>query len=114
MYTPSEPGGLGHSRSWFSYEELIKATNGFSTQNLLGEGGFGCVYKGCLPDGRDIAVKQLKIGGGQGDTALKTTKDYLSMTMSLTIPFIFIYMVKLYLSDKRLFQFILIDFDCIN
>ncbi|KHN35761.1 Proline-rich receptor-like protein kinase PERK9 [Glycine soja] len=78
VYTPSEPGGLGHSRSWFSYEELIKATNGFSTQNLLGEGGFGCVYKGCLPDGREIAVKQLKIGGGQGEREFKAEVEIIS------------------------------------
>lgn len=78
MYTPSDPGGLGNSRSWFSYEELIKVTNGFSTQNLLGEGGFGCVYKGCLPDGRDIAVKQLKIGGGQGEREFKAEVEIIS------------------------------------
>ena len=78
VYTPSDPGGLGHSRSWFSYEELIKATNGFSSQNLLGEGGFGCVYKGHLPDGREIAVKQLKIGGGQGEREFKAEVEIIS------------------------------------
>ncbi|KAK7407621.1 hypothetical protein VNO78_09577 [Psophocarpus tetragonolobus] len=78
VYTPSDPGGLGHSRSWFSYEELIKATNGFSTQNLLGEGGFGSVYKGNLPDGREIAVKQLKIGGGQGEREFKAEVEIIS------------------------------------
>ncbi|CAJ1932176.1 unnamed protein product [Sphenostylis stenocarpa] len=78
VYTPSDPGGLGHSRSWFSYEELIKATNGFSSQSLLGEGGFGCVYKGLLPDGREIAVKQLKIGGGQGEREFKAEVEIIS------------------------------------
>ncbi|BAT99215.1 hypothetical protein VIGAN_10061500 [Vigna angularis var. angularis] len=78
VYTPSDPGGLGHSRSWFSYEELMKATNGFSSQNLLGEGGFGCVYKGHLPDGREIAVKQLKIGGGQGEREFKAEVEIIS------------------------------------
>ncbi|GMI99967.1 hypothetical protein HRI_003666000 [Hibiscus trionum] len=67
----AEPGGLGNSKSLFSYEELTEATNGFSDQNLLGEGGFGAVYKGCLPDGREVAVKQLKIGGGQGEREFK-------------------------------------------
>ncbi|KAK8478054.1 hypothetical protein V6N11_074067 [Hibiscus sabdariffa] len=67
----AEPGGLGNSKSLFSYEELTEATNGFSNQNLLGEGGFGAVYKGCLPDGREVAVKQLKIGGGQGEREFK-------------------------------------------
>ncbi|KAF7827887.1 proline-rich receptor-like protein kinase PERK9 [Senna tora] len=78
VYTPSEPGGLGNSRSWFTYEELVKATNGFSPQNLLGEGGFGSVYKGYLPDGREIAVKQLKIGGGQGEREFKAEVEIIS------------------------------------
>ncbi|KAJ1404932.1 Serine-threonine/tyrosine-protein kinase, catalytic domain [Sesbania bispinosa] len=60
-----KPSGPGNSRSWFAYDELIKATNDFSTENLLGEGGFGCVYKGYLPVGREVAVKQLKIDGGE-------------------------------------------------
>ncbi|TQD74383.1 hypothetical protein C1H46_040095 [Malus baccata] len=63
MYAQSD-GGVNNSKSWFTYEELIKATDGFSKQNLLGEGGFGCVYKGVLEDEREVAVKQLKIGEG--------------------------------------------------
>ncbi|GLT73129.1 hypothetical protein SLA2020_450070 [Shorea laevis] len=74
----TEPGGLGNSRPWFTYEELVKATNGFSEQNLLGEGGFGAVYKGCLPDGREVAVKQLKIGGGQGEREFKAEVEIIS------------------------------------
>lgn len=75
--TPREPGGLGNSRSLFTYEELFKATNAFSTQNLLGEGGFGSVYKGYLPDGREIAVKELKIGGGQGEQEFKAEVEII-------------------------------------
>ncbi|KAG6715633.1 hypothetical protein I3842_04G003900 [Carya illinoinensis] len=67
LNTPSDPSGVSNSRSWFTYEELVQATNGFSAQNILGEGGFGCVYKGVLADGKDVAIKQLKIGGGQGE-----------------------------------------------
>ncbi|XP_052879184.1 proline-rich receptor-like protein kinase PERK9 isoform X2 [Gossypium arboreum] len=73
-----EPGGLGNSKTWFTYEELTIATNGFSDQNLLGEGGFGAVYKGCLPDGREVAVKQLKIGGGQGEREFKAEVAIIS------------------------------------
>lgn len=70
--------GLGNSRSWFNYEELVRATEGFSQVNLLGEGGFGSVYKGCLPDGREIAVKQLKLGGGQGEREFKAEVEIIS------------------------------------
>lgn len=75
--SPSE-AGLGNSRALFTYEELRKATNGFSTENLLGEGGFGSVYKGCLPDGREVAVKQLKLGGGQGEREFKAEVEIIS------------------------------------
>ncbi|KAM1517677.1 hypothetical protein ACFX1Z_020737 [Malus domestica] len=75
---PPEQAGVGNSRPWFTFEELAKATNGFSSQNLLGEGGFGCVYKGCLPDGRDVAVKQLKIGGSQGEREFKAEVETIS------------------------------------
>ncbi|KAJ4874590.1 hypothetical protein Rs2_39608 [Raphanus sativus] len=74
----SESGGLGNSKALFSYQELLKATNGFSQENLLGEGGFGCVYKGVLPDGRVVAVKQLKVGGGQGDREFKAEVETLT------------------------------------
>ncbi|XP_010262232.1 PREDICTED: proline-rich receptor-like protein kinase PERK8 [Nelumbo nucifera] len=78
IYSPSEPGGLGNSKSWFTYAELVEATNGFSAQNLLGEGGFGCVYKGCLTDGREVAVKQLKIGGAQGEREFRAEVEIIS------------------------------------
>ncbi|XP_044463010.1 PTI1-like tyrosine-protein kinase At3g15890 [Mangifera indica] len=44
----------------FSYKELYTATNGFSEDNKLGEGGFGSVYWGKTSDGLQIAVKKLK------------------------------------------------------
>ncbi|TXG57861.1 hypothetical protein EZV62_015690 [Acer yangbiense] len=78
IYSPSESGGVSNSRSWFTYEELVHATNGFSAQNMLGEGGFGCVYKGVLTDGRDIAVKQLKIGGSQGEREFRAEVEIIS------------------------------------
>ncbi|CAN6203523.1 unnamed protein product [Urochloa humidicola] len=50
----------------FSYAELKLATDNFSPQNILGEGGYGPVYKGMLTDGRAIAVKQLSQSSHQG------------------------------------------------
>ncbi|KAJ7971178.1 Receptor-like kinase [Quillaja saponaria] len=78
LYSPSEAGGISNSRSWFMYEELAQATDGFSAKNLLGEGGFGCVYKGLLRDGREVAVKQLKVGGGQGEREFRAEVEIIS------------------------------------
>ncbi|XP_024986901.1 proline-rich receptor-like protein kinase PERK8 isoform X2 [Cynara cardunculus var. scolymus] len=77
IYSPDH-GGVGNSRGWFTYEELAEATDGFSGSNLLGEGGFGCVYKGLLADGREVAVKQLKIGGSQGEREFKAEVEIIS------------------------------------
>ncbi|CAL9122081.1 unnamed protein product [Musa acuminata var. zebrina] len=70
--------GIVNAQSCFSYEELYEITNGFSPQNILGEGGFGCVYKGCFSDGREVAVKQLKVGSGQGEREFKAEVEIIS------------------------------------
>ncbi|GKB16554.1 leucine-rich repeat protein [Tanacetum coccineum] len=46
-----------------SYNELLKATDGFSTENLIREGGFSSVYKGILDSNDDkfVAVKVLHL-----------------------------------------------------
>ena len=51
---------------------LKVATRNFSSENKLGEGGFGPVYKGKLFDGNEIAVKRLSKSSGQGLEELKT------------------------------------------
>ncbi|GLU09101.1 hypothetical protein SLE2022_259770 [Rubroshorea leprosula] len=52
--------------SLFELAIISRATNDFSSHNKLGEGGFGPVYKGTLPDGKEIAVKRLSRSSGQG------------------------------------------------
>ncbi|KAF3777363.1 Cysteine-rich repeat secretory protein 58 [Nymphaea thermarum] len=52
----------------FSLESLRAATNNFSEAHKLGEGGFGPVYKGMLPGGKEVAVKRLARNSGQGIT----------------------------------------------
>ncbi|GAY65674.1 hypothetical protein CUMW_242950 [Citrus unshiu] len=44
----------------FNAAELVKATENFNESHFLGEGGFGSVYKGVLPDNTQIAVKKPK------------------------------------------------------
>ncbi|KAG6758995.1 hypothetical protein POTOM_035458 [Populus tomentosa] len=50
---------LGHLRR-YTFKELRSATDHFSSKNILGRGGFGIVYKGCLNDGTLVVVKRLK------------------------------------------------------
>ncbi|KAG7959963.1 hypothetical protein I3843_10G096200 [Carya illinoinensis] len=44
-----------------SQQQLVQATNGFSSNNLLGEGSFGSVYQGTLSDGMNIAIKIMNL-----------------------------------------------------
>ncbi|PRQ31558.1 putative protein kinase RLK-Pelle-DLSV family [Rosa chinensis] len=55
----------------FSLSTIVTATDNFSFNKKLGEGGFGPVYKGCLVDGQEIAVKRLSRSSGQGPTEFK-------------------------------------------
>ncbi|EHA8588333.1 cysteine-rich receptor-like protein kinase 6 [Cocos nucifera] len=50
---------------------LRVATANFSEVNKLGQGGFGTVYQGILPDGRQIAVKRLTTSSRQGVEEMK-------------------------------------------
>ncbi|KAL8132951.1 hypothetical protein AgCh_008429 [Apium graveolens] len=51
---------------FFTLMQIAKATNDFSLNNKLGEGGFGPVYKGMLEKGQEIAVKRLSRTSRQG------------------------------------------------
>lgn len=48
--------GWGH---WFTLRDLELATNRFSKDNVIGEGGYGVVYRGQLINGSPVAVKKL-------------------------------------------------------
>ncbi|GJV68584.1 elongation factor 2 [Tanacetum coccineum] len=50
----------------FSFARVAEATATFSSNNKLGEGGFGPVYKGMLEDGQEIAAKRLSKTSSQG------------------------------------------------
>lgn len=50
----------------YDFSTIVMATNKFSDANKLGQGGFGCVYKGILVEGQEIAVKRLSKNSGQG------------------------------------------------
>ncbi|CAH1443131.1 unnamed protein product [Lactuca virosa] len=61
---PEELEGLHEKYSsscrLFKYQELVAATMNFKPENIIGKGGNSQVYRGCLADGRELAVKILK------------------------------------------------------
>ncbi|XP_061376547.1 cysteine-rich receptor-like protein kinase 10 isoform X4 [Gastrolobium bilobum] len=50
----------------FDLATVEAATNSFADENKIGQGGFGVVYKGILPNGQEIAVKRLSVTSLQG------------------------------------------------
>ncbi|KAK1626582.1 hypothetical protein QYE76_000897 [Lolium multiflorum] len=65
VYQDDLEQGTGPRR--FTYNELVAATDAFSSRNKLGEGGFGCVYRGFLKDmNLHIAVKKVSKSSRQG------------------------------------------------
>ncbi|GMN27337.1 hypothetical protein TIFTF001_051591 [Ficus carica] len=59
-------------------DEILNATNGFDAELLIGEGGFGKVYKGTLRSGQKVAVKRSDPRHGQGLPEFKTEIMILS------------------------------------
>ncbi|KAF7810886.1 putative receptor-like serine/threonine-protein kinase [Senna tora] len=65
-----EAPNIGWGR-WYSLEELTRATRGFADENVIGEGGYGIVYRGVLQDGSVVAVKNLLNNKGQAEKEFK-------------------------------------------
>ncbi|KAK1417750.1 hypothetical protein QVD17_26884 [Tagetes erecta] len=69
--------GTGPKR--FPLTDLALATNNFSDDQKLGEGGFGCVYKGYLSrEGTMVAVKKVSQGSKQGKKEYMTEVKIIS------------------------------------
>ncbi|GMN50406.1 hypothetical protein TIFTF001_019566 [Ficus carica] len=62
----------------FSLSELEKATDKFSSKRILGEGGFGRVYRGLMEDGVEAAVKLLTRDNHNGDREFIAEVEMLS------------------------------------
>ncbi|XP_024925825.3 class V chitinase isoform X2 [Ziziphus jujuba] len=64
----------------FTLADIEAATERFSIENKLGQGGYGPVYKGILPNGQEIAVKKLSAASTQG---FEEFKNEVSLTAKL-------------------------------
>ncbi|KAE8717120.1 Serine/threonine-protein kinase CDG1 [Hibiscus syriacus] len=70
----------GNRAYTFNYQQLASATRNFSKESLIGQGGFGAVYKGKLEStGQVVAVKQLDKTGLQGE------KEFLVEVLMLSL-----------------------------
>ncbi|KAF7048582.1 hypothetical protein CFC21_057316 [Triticum aestivum] len=56
--------GWGH---WFTLRDLDVATDHFAKDNVIGEGGYGVVYRGRLSNGTPVAVKKILNNLGQAE-----------------------------------------------
>ncbi|KAI6678353.1 hypothetical protein NL676_039149 [Syzygium grande] len=61
----------------FDLTTIVNATNNFSEDNKLGEGGFGAIYKGVMKSGQEIAVKRLSENSRQGQVEFKNEVVYI-------------------------------------
>lgn len=63
-------GNFGWGK-WYGFRELQTATNQFSDENVIGEGGYGVVYRGVLHDGSVVAIKNLSNKRGHAEQEFK-------------------------------------------
>lgn len=71
---------IGHLKR-FSFRELQIATSNFSPKNILGQGGFGVVYKGYLPNRTIVAVKRLKDPNFTGEVQFQTEVEMIGLAL---------------------------------
>lgn len=62
----------------FNFDELTLATKNFNNSSLVGQGGYGKVYKGTLTDGTVVAIKRALEGSLQGQKEFLTEIELLS------------------------------------
>ncbi|KAL1182155.1 hypothetical protein V6Z11_A02G099500 [Gossypium hirsutum] len=63
---------------YFTFKEMALATDNFNSSNQVGQGGYGKVYKGTLPDKTVVAIKRAEEGSLQGQKEFFTEIKLLS------------------------------------
>ncbi|XP_061954289.1 probable LRR receptor-like serine/threonine-protein kinase At1g06840 isoform X3 [Populus nigra] len=62
----------------FTFKEIVLATNNFNSSTQIGQGGYGKVYRGVLPDKTVVAIKRAEEGSLQGEKEFLTEIKLLS------------------------------------
>ncbi|MFS7953833.1 putative protein kinase RLK-Pelle-RLCK-IV family [Helianthus anomalus] len=63
-----------------SFQDICKATGNWSASNIIGEGGFGTVYKGTLKNGSTIAIKRAKKENYDKGTPVEFKNEILTLS----------------------------------
>jgi RIO-like serine/threonine protein kinase len=82
----------------FSYKELEVATSRFSEANIIGNGGYGVVYRGVLSDGTVAAIKMLHREGKQGERAFRVEVSHDLLTSFISFCSYLFLLIHLFLS----------------
>ncbi|KAK9073248.1 hypothetical protein SSX86_007572 [Deinandra increscens subsp. villosa] len=62
----------------FTHADILKATGNFANDRIIGRGGYGTVYRGLLPDGREVAVKKKLREGIEGEREFRAEMEVLT------------------------------------
>ncbi|XP_024973314.1 probable LRR receptor-like serine/threonine-protein kinase At1g74360 [Cynara cardunculus var. scolymus] len=62
----------------FTHADILKATGNFANERIIGRGGFGTVYRGLLPDGREVAIKKKLREGIEGEREFRAEMEVLT------------------------------------
>ncbi|KAL8123598.1 putative LRR receptor-like serine/threonine-protein kinase At1g74360 [Apium graveolens] len=62
----------------FTHKDILVATGNFSSERIIGRGGFGTVYRGVLPDGREVAVKKQQREGIDAEREFRAEMEVLT------------------------------------
>ncbi|KAK7301504.1 hypothetical protein RJT34_12369 [Clitoria ternatea] len=62
----------------FTHADILEATGNFKEDRVIGKGGYGTVYRGVFPDGREVAVKKLQREGNEGEKEFRAEMKVLS------------------------------------
>nr|GME19248.1 cysteine-rich receptor-like protein kinase 25 [Ipomoea batatas] len=76
-----ETGVIGVSAeesTQYDFATVQVITNNFSLENKIGQGGYGSVYKGMLPNGKEVAVKRLSRTSKQGTQEFKNEVEVVA------------------------------------